>query len=50
MKPSARLSQASFRAVKEASAFTVVKKRVILRTNLCNGDYTKKARRRKDVK
>ena len=44
LKPSARLSQASFRADKEASAFTAVKKRVILRTNLCQGDYTIKIR------
>lgn len=39
LKTSAMLSQTSFRADKDASALTLVKKRVILRTNLCHGDY-----------
>lgn len=39
LKTSAMPSQTSFRADKEASAFTLVKKRVILRTNLCHSDY-----------
>lgn len=42
LKPSAKQSQASLRAVKEASAFTVVKKRVNRRTNLCHGVYRQK--------